>query len=367
MNSLKKLSLLASRQSLQEDKMTKHNIGWDWYSNGKRAYYALAKEVKGSDGKTFEPLSFHWARDKNAVYCFDSKLRGADRDSFEVLNDVFAKDAHRVYYLGGTIKDADPDTFTVFPEHPADAGTSFAKDKNHVYFQILTVGKPKIVRDADPQTFRSVGRGYGIDSKSVYSGSYRMKEAKVDHWRMLCSEVYSCDDKTVFCGGSRMDNVHPETFQVLPDGSFARDKGQYFNIERTISAQDYVDHLRQQFIFTGTIVGTSVVDGNKEEVPGCTSIERMSNHGVRLQLRCDKILFDPGIKVDETPVAGEEFAFYQFLTPSMFPERIGQPWIWFFHPLSSRTGTTLVPNLGWRYFCPIEKLDEIKSILEELL
>ncbi len=68
---------------------------------------------------------------------------------------------------------------------------------------------------------------------------------------------------------------------------------------------------------------------------------------------------------------GEDFVFYEFLShAAMFTERIGQPWIWFFHPLESSrrpVTTSLVPSLGWRYYCPIEQLDEIVSILSELL
>lgn len=351
--------------------MTKRNIGWNWSTNGKRAYYNLASEVKGSDGKTFQPLNSHWARDKNSVYCFDRPMRGADPDTFEALNEVFAKDAHCVYFLGGTIKDADPSSFAVCPEHPAEAGKSYAIDKNHVYFQVLTIGKPKIVRDADPLTFRSVGRGYGIDSQAVYLEGYRIKEAQVAHWRMLSGDIYSCDDRAVFCGGVRMAGVEPETFQVLPDGSFARCQDQFFNQERTISADDYLKHLRQQFVCVGPIVSTAVVDRNKKEVPDCPNIGRTSNLGVSLRIRCDQILYDPGSEVVHSPVLGEDFVFYQFLSdPAMFTDRIGQPWIWFLSPLTTSRNpvdTILVPNRGWRYYCPIDRLDEIVSILSELL
>ncbi len=307
----------------EEPTMTKRSIGWNWSTNGKRAYYNLALEVKGSDGKSFEPLSYHWARDKHSVYCFEKPMRGADRDTFEVLNEVFSKDASRVYFLGGTIKEADPATFTIYPEHPADAGKSYARDKSHVFFQVLTIGKPKIVRDADPQTFRSLGRGYGIDAHSVYFEGYRIKEAQRSEWRMLNGEVYSCDDRTVFCDGVRMPGVDPQAFQVLPDGTFARYKNLFFNRERSISRDAYENELRNLFVFVGPIVRTSVVDSDKREVPECLSIERTLNLGVSMHIQCEKILSKPSYRVDHPPVPGEEFVFYNLvLTPPCSPREL---------------------------------------------
>lgn len=348
--------------------MTKRNIGWDWYSNGKRAFFKLTSEVKGSDGKTFDPLNYQWARDSKSVYRFDRPLRGADPKTFQVLNDVFAKDANRVYFLSGFIKEADPETFTVFSEHPADAGMSYAKDKTNVYFQVLTIGKPRIVRDANPETFRSLGGGYGLDAEAVYYGGYQIKGARPDQFRMLCSNIYSCDNTSVFCNGSRISGVSPGTFQVLPDGRYARDKDGYFNLDRTISKQDYVDELRKQFVFVGTVVGTSVVDRDKKEVPECFDPGRHSGYGVSLKIRCERIVHRPDIKVDNTPALDEEFVFYQYLGGSAtYTEWIGKQWIWCFHPLKYRDDDTLAPTLEWRYYCPPEKLGEVMSLFSELL
>lgn len=190
-----------------------------------------------------------WEVEGDKVYAGASLLRGADASTFEVLNYMYARDASRVYYPFGVLAEADPASFRAL-----DSGASFsdfgisllnfesyASDKNNVYHYAYTIGKPSVVRLADPPSFRSLNGKFGRDEKSAFIGHRQIKGAQVKSWTLL-QGLYSCDDDFCFYGNKRIVGARRESFICLPSfgGLWAKDKYHYYDCGRVSSADEYL-------------------------------------------------------------------------------------------------------------------------------
>ncbi len=346
--------------------MSKRHIDWDWYSNGKRVYYNLTREMKNADAHTFDPLNHVWAQDEAHVFQRDKMLRSADRQTFHVLNELYAKDANTVFYTEGQIKDADAETFVAFDSDDECGLRSYAKDKNNVYHRVFTIGKPVVVRKEDPTSFRSVGHGYGIDNEYVFYETAQLKGADPDTWHVLRGGDYSRDQKSVFFGPQLISGVDIDSFEVLPGMHSARDSQDYYRGHESITRDEYFEELQTYFIFTGTVAEGLVTDAQGRAIEGAQRSDVTRDQGIEFHIDCEIILFAPDVAVDEPPVAGTSLRMIQRFQSCDLSHWIGKQWIWFFHPLARPNAHRIAPIQGWRDFAPVEDLDMIVSLVDDI-
>lgn len=203
--------------------------------------------IKNADASTFEVLSDIWARDKKSVFTVGRRLSKADRNTFQVLNALYAKDKFHAYYLAGILKEADVGSFEVL-----DPGTwqcevkhslgqtayrheviqGYCRDKDHVFFHVLTIGKPCKVRKADVATFTVLQYGYAKDRANVYFNGNRIVNADPSTFEQL-GRYWSRDQKHVYYGGRIIEGADRDTFEVVDDSEYlSRDKFHYYDTDR---------------------------------------------------------------------------------------------------------------------------------------
>lgn len=95
-------------------------------SDGRRVFFE-GSEITQADAATFEVLDWRneLSRDANLVFWKTGQLSD-DPDHFVILSRGYSKDRQHVYYALMTVEDADPDSFVV-----TGTATSTAHDKNH--------------------------------------------------------------------------------------------------------------------------------------------------------------------------------------------------------------------------------------------
>jgi len=145
--------------------------------------YFMGAKIDGADATSFVALGYGYAKDKTSVYRGVEELEGnsttriklADPSSFMVLNDTYQKDKYRVYWYAIPFEGADSATFELINDH--NLSGSFAKDKNHVYYDgkniygyddFNTITENIATMD-DPTHFRIIDGCFAIDSNNVYT------------------------------------------------------------------------------------------------------------------------------------------------------------------------------------------------------
>ena len=211
----------SSDEPIQED---------SWRIEGEEVYWGSSrKPIRGADAATFKVFNKIWARDAKRVFVHNSLIRGADPESFEVFNELYARDCNQSYYSFGTIKTADPSTFRALDNglrktlYPWKSHSGFAADKDTVYHYTLTIGKPSVLRGADPSSFKSIGCDYGMDANRVYFQHKRVPKAKPSTFRLLGLH-YTTDGQHIFYGNRIVDGADVNSFEEdANDGTMGRD------------------------------------------------------------------------------------------------------------------------------------------------
>ncbi len=158
-------------------------------------------EIVGADVKSFEAYDFDfYSRDNNFVYYKTKKVTDADPNTFGVVEDPYpykkikkrTKDKSSIFFLGKKIKNSDSKTFS-FTGNIAQS--SYAKDKNQVYFFNETTDKLYLVEGADPSTFSTLFKGnvymYGKDKKNIFYREKKMPKVDIGSFEilfLLCSK-----------------------------------------------------------------------------------------------------------------------------------------------------------------------------------
>jgi hypothetical protein len=211
---------------------------------GKVYWGDSGKPIRGADAGTFRVLNKIWARDAKRVFVYDSLLRGVDADSFEVLNMLYARDRFRAYYSFGVIKTADASTFRALDngirktEYSWNSYSGFAADKSAVYHKVLTIGKPSILKGANPETFVPIGCDFGKDENQVFFQHTKVPKADPSSFRLLGLH-YATDGKRIFYANRIVDDADVDTFQEDPEnGIFGRDRFRRYDIGRPIVEPD---------------------------------------------------------------------------------------------------------------------------------
>ncbi len=233
------------------------------------SYHNHLKPLKNVDAKSYEVLENKyesiWSRDKNNYYRDEEKV-DVDRKSFIILNRRFCKDKNNTYvdlsdkYISVIHNSRNINTLTseyilkdntlyyvsnegiihieknrftdikkirilnkdivcidnkvliegqIFKYSKVDANSfkilgkyqeRYSKDKNHVYHD------QKIIRIADPKTFKVIDFDYGKDKKNVYYKTRILKDADVNSFRPEneYSSVYIDDTGNKFEDGRKL-------------------------------------------------------------------------------------------------------------------------------------------------------------------
>ena len=204
-----------TRQFIPVDPKTFKPIDDLFARDAQRGYYR-GSVIDDSDGKTFEVLSEHEARDAKSVFYADTyrkgqeyytqrhnrvfTVAGADAGSYRRLAHGYARDVRQVYYEGQAFRVRDVPSFEPLDvryardaqrgyyertEIPGSHGPSFAlldvraaefaRDRAQVYHGHIDTTEPnqqkpvlRVLRGADAASIRSVGRGYVADAQRVW-------------------------------------------------------------------------------------------------------------------------------------------------------------------------------------------------------
>lgn len=254
----------------EEDAPRGHQYLANCYTTYEGKAYYNGEVIEGTDGNTFEivPGDERFARDKKRIY-YSGEFIGAeiiDADTFAVLNEKYTKDKNFVYYLNENIDEgsrialleiverADPNTFEVANRYAKDNNYIFLsnkilhgvdlttfqetgernfKDKYHAYSSF-----GKIIEGIDLPTLKDVpsGAGFYIKDKdyiffSDYSYQYDYKiieGADLATFELLGKNpwmgTYARDSNSIYFGSKRINGADWESFVVLTDGIYAKDK-----------------------------------------------------------------------------------------------------------------------------------------------
>ena len=208
--------------------------------DAQRGYYC-GSVIEDSEGKSFEVLSEHEARDARAVYYADTYrkgqeywtvqhikthvIAGADPASYRVLEHSYARDAGHAFYEGLAFKVRDPASFEPLNprfardaqrgyyeriEIPGSHGASFAlldirdsefaRDRAQVYHGHIDTTEPnqqvpvlRVLRGADAATIRIVGRGYVADAKGLWFRSQPVAGADLASFKINADNAGDVD------------------------------------------------------------------------------------------------------------------------------------------------------------------------------
>lgn len=170
-----------------------------------------------------------WTTDDRHVYSLGRRIR-ADRASFRMLNDVFARDRNTVFAALGPLREADAESFEIVStwrdDEIGNMYHAYAKDRANVFFD-SGMGKTRLMKGADPSSFKWLGKDYGADSRRVYLAGYLVEGADPATFRHH-KGPYATDAAHCFYRTKRLRKLQPSTFSVIecegtPRVEFARD------------------------------------------------------------------------------------------------------------------------------------------------
>ena len=233
-----------------------------WLIFNETVYYAIpyCPEVKRhiktrADYKTaWVPDDFSWDQflcDKHHVYRCGVQLKDVDPDSFKVLNPVYAKDCNHVFTSYGNAKVLDPAGFETLDSGYTLYGSpyGYSRDSKHVYWfsEGSSTTHASIVRACHkPDTFLSVGDGFGIDDDFVYLEGKKIPESTARYWQKI-NDKFSKDQKHVYFLNRLIQGANPSTFIHVSD-CFSKDNKSVFFQEHILPEAD----AQQWQLITGT-------------------------------------------------------------------------------------------------------------------
>ena len=245
-------------------------------------------QVAETDGKSFEPLDDHYARDARQVYYGASRrdsreyflvrhdrvavIEGADAASFRLLpgpggEQGYARDARRAFFEGDVFPVKDLESLEIldysfardartgyYMQNPVDGsdGSSFAsvnheyaRDKTHVFYCNLPMGEPNvrpvpravIVPGADPASFRELEEGYAADRGQAYWNATVLTKDPASFTVLRYS--YARTPTEIFHRGERVKGADIATFVALDslaDSADAKDAKGMFREGKRVGA-----------------------------------------------------------------------------------------------------------------------------------
>jgi hypothetical protein len=235
------------------------------------------KALEGSDGRSFESLSEHYAKDHKTVYYCDAyrdgkdyfstqrsriKVLEADSNSFRFLKNGYARDASTIFFEGKSFPVKDVNSFEILDygfarDHvtgyydqkpiPGSDGRSFdlldnhySKDSKHVYHSYDDLNQsPVILRSgriegALVDSFTVLETGYAKDAKRAYHNGKALASSAAFEELSL---GYAKTDKQVFYDGQPIPGADATSFVMLeprPDDADAKDSRARYLLGRKV-------------------------------------------------------------------------------------------------------------------------------------
>jgi DKNYY family len=235
--------------------------------------YYRGQALEGSEGRSFETLSEHYAKDHKTVYYCDAyrdgkdyfstqrsriKVLEADPNSFRFLKSGYARDASTIFFEGQSfvVKDVNDygfarDRVTGYYDKkpiPGSNGRSFAvldnhysRDSKHVYHSYDDLSQsPVILRSgriegALVDSFTVLETGYAKDAKRAYHNGKPLASSAAFEELSL---GYAKTDKQVFYDGKAIPGADAVSFVMLeprPDDADAKDSRARYLVGRKVS------------------------------------------------------------------------------------------------------------------------------------
>lgn len=170
-------------------------------------------ELPDVDPREAVTLSYHVLKDSSHIYYKDQILEWADRETFQCLREPFYMDKNGLYYETSNFYsknkivplkgEFDAATFRPVSQY----GSSFFKDKNHIYeIDVFKTGAPIAKVDIpgiDAETFQRLGNStfWYADKDRVYFSSDKLKVCnEIDRasFEILTHEVYKDKNNVYF-------------------------------------------------------------------------------------------------------------------------------------------------------------------------
>lgn len=218
----------------------------DGYACDKNQAYYCGGALNGSDGKSFQSLGEVYARDKSQVYFDGEIIESADPESFEVHTYCLTEDKSDFYWLGKAVNVQDKSTFTVLGNKDSQR-TSWAKDryngyflenrsvihgidydsfhpvaeKAHLYSGCYAADKnrvyftDKIVKGADPSSFREIDYCIGRDIHGVYMEDRITQVKDFSLLKKIGEDMYSDNQNIYDANYNILPNVDVATFKHI--------------------------------------------------------------------------------------------------------------------------------------------------------
>ena len=134
----------------------------------------------------------------------------ADRKTFRDIGmGGYGVDHANAFFRGIIVEGADLSTFTQVEFPDGNRQSFYFKDKNHVYH----LGK--VLKGADPATFRYEGLYYAVDKNNIYAWE---KALNIDPTEYMRLGDYILGSGKVYYGTKLLVNVNPDSFRLLEDG-----------------------------------------------------------------------------------------------------------------------------------------------------
>lgn len=187
------------------DSRTFRALSGYYYADVDDVFYYDGSCIEGANPKDVRVIKYDYLLSNGKVYYQRDEIRGADAATFQIneVDKKYSSDANNVYFERKVIENADPHTFCLLKqEYPFDYRTkmdsldmellltiwNYATDRNHVFY------KDKIVKKADPNTFRPFRYRLLCDSASLYYNGQYLFEVDTTSFTRIDDEVYMDDN-----------------------------------------------------------------------------------------------------------------------------------------------------------------------------
>jgi len=212
-----------------------------YFRKGQELYqeaYETTVPVLGADAKTFKSLSKWYGVDANNVYHEAKRLRRRDAATFKVLNKTVTADKYGAYQLNKLIKHSDGLSFkfvTITNKHGHTSETRYAIDKKRVYF--LEGNFYVNAKNADPETLLLFYNSddYAKDKSQVYYRGHRLDNVNPNTFELIKSD-YAKDDKFIYFKSKKLEQADYASFRMITEPKLdkynAEDVNNYYRYAR---------------------------------------------------------------------------------------------------------------------------------------
>ena len=228
-----------------------------FWTDGTKVYNGV-NSLRGANPKTFLYDGI-FGKDDKKCFCGESWIKDADNQTFKVLNYTYAIDKNYVHTITGKVKDADIESFKILDDgkfllwynRMGIAEYTFygyAKDKRNIYYHNYE-GKPKIIKNADLESFSSFNDGYfAKDKNNIYGNGKIIKKADIGNWKKISElpdSLYSKDKKRIFYAFWEIDTDYESFKPEIPKNAkysnhqIARDKNHFYENGEIITKERF--------------------------------------------------------------------------------------------------------------------------------